>query len=283
MRGKIIFSFIFTILLTGVAYAGTYGVVTGDRVNVRANAEMNDENRLFQVNRGTPVEIHGVAGDFFHSNVLGEYYVYISRDFVRFSQTTGTVTASFAWVYDLPGQAGGTALTMLSYGENVIVTSAYKNWYGIKLDGASAFVEQANVEVPCFVELPTARIGKTLADIIVEKSMNYIGTGYLWGGTTPNGFDCSGFMVYLFSAHGIHLNRRSSDQARNGTAVARNELERGDLIFFGSGNHISHVGMYIGYGEFIHSSSTASGGVIVSSLSNSSNSGRFITARRVLA
>jgi len=275
-------SFIFSILMSVTAYAsGTYAVVMGERVNVRSCAEINEINRLFQVDRGTVVEIHGISGDFFSATIQGTSYVYISRDFVRFRETEGTVTAPFAWIYDLPSDKGGTAITMVLEGDTITVTSAFENWYGVLLDNSTVFVEQSGVEIPYFVELPAARIGTTLADIIVDTSMNYLGTRYVWGGTSPNGFDCSGFIVYLFSPHGITLNRRSRDMARNGIAVARNELERGDLVFFGWGGEISHVGLYIGYGEFIHSSTNRTGGVIISHMNDHRNQA-FITARRVL-
>lgn len=282
MRGAFVLGFVLTILMSVSAYAsGTYAVVTGYRVNVRAYACRDSDNRLFQVNRGAVVEIYGIVGDFFVATVNGTSDVYISREFVRFSQTQGVIIAHFAWVYDFPGE-GGTAITILPAGTEVTVISTHANWYGVEFNGTTAFIEQFAVEIPCFVELPAARIGSTLADTIVEMALGYIGTRYLWGGTTPNGFDCSGFMVYVFSQHGISLNRISRDQALNGTAVSRCELEPGDLVFFGRGRNINHVGMYIGGNQFIHSSSKRTGGVRIGSLNDSHSSRTFISANRVL-
>lgn len=287
MRRFIALSFIFTILMSVAVYAhGTYGIVTGDRVNVRSNGELCDDNRLFQANRGDVVEIHGVEGDFFVATVRETSHVYISREFVRFSETQGTVITPFAWVYNLPSEAGGVPITMFQLGEAVTVTSTYGNWVGVEFNNETAFIEKSIVEIPYFVELPTARIrrqsGGNLADTIIETALQYIGTRYLWGGTTPNGFDCSGFMIYLFTPHDIELNRRSRDQANNGIPVARSELIRGDLVFFGSGRNITHVGMYIGEGQFIHSSTTRTGGVIISNIDADYNTRAFITARRVI-
>ncbi|MCL1863571.1 MAG: C40 family peptidase [Defluviitaleaceae bacterium] len=262
------------------AYAGTYAVVTGSRVNVRSCADINADNRLFQIDRGSFIEIHGVSGDFLQATIMGTSDVYIAREFVEFRQTVGTVEAPFTWVYNLPAEAGGTAFAMLSEGDTVTVTSAYSRWYGMELNNSTVFVQQSNVSIPDFVQLPTARLGNTLGDLIVETAMNYLGTRYLWGGTTPNGFDCSGFMVYLFSPHGISLNRTSRDMARNGVEVSRSELEPGDLLFFG-GSRINHVGLYIGDGQFIHSSSDR-WGVIISNLSAHYNERTFTTARRVV-
>jgi len=269
--------------ITAVTYAGTFAMVTGERVNVRAYGEINDGNRLFQVNRGQRIEIHGICGDFFRATVSGTSDVYISREWVQIRETRGTVLSPFTWAYDLPGQIGGAPSTMLAVGEVITVKSTFENWYGVIIGESTAFIERTHVETPYFVyNLPTARIGSSLADEIVNTAMQYLGTRYVWGGTGPNGFDCSGFMVYLFSPHGITLNRHSGDMARNGIYVPRNELMPADLVFFSNGgSRISHVGMYIGGGYFIHSSTTSTG-VIISSMYTAFNVRNYVTARRVI-
>jgi hypothetical protein len=108
-----------------------------------------------------------------------------------------------------------------------------------------------------------------------------IGIDYRYGGITTTGFDCSGFTSYVFDRLGIHLPRRSVDQALVGVKVAKIDLIAGDLVFFNtSGSGISHVGIYLGDGEFAHSSSSR--GVSVSKISDSYYSKRYVTARRVL-
>jgi hypothetical protein len=286
MRRVFVLGFVLTILMTAGAYANengiTYGVITGSRVNVRSEAEIDANTRLFQVERGTAVEILGVSGDFFNVNIMGTDDVFVAREFVRITQVTGAVTTPHAWVYDIPAEEGGTAVGVVLLDRPVTVVSVYGDWFGIEKDDSVAFVKQSDVLVPYFAELPLARIGNTLADSIIDTAMNYLGTRYLWGGSSPNGFDCSGFMRYVFSSHGIELSRSSRDQARNGIAVARDDLERGDLVFFGNGGGINHAGLYIGNDEFIHSSSDRSGGVIVSSMNETHNLRGYITARRVL-
>ena len=83
----------------------------------------------------------------------------------------------------------------------------------------------------------------------VEIAKQYIGVPYVWGGTTPNGFDCSGLMQYVYAQLGINISRTTSTQINDGRAVSRDELVLGDLILFGSPVH--HVGMYIGDDNFI--------------------------------
>lgn len=83
---------------------------------------------------------------------------------------------------------------------------------------------------------------------IVETALKYLGTPYVWGGTTPNGFDCSGFVKYVYSQHGIYLSRTTYTQIYDGIQISSSELQPGDLIFPNDG----HVGMYIGNGQMIH-------------------------------
>ncbi|MCD8180921.1 MAG: NlpC/P60 family protein [Firmicutes bacterium] len=121
-----------------------------------------------------------------------------------------------------------------------------------------------------------------LAQSILDTADDYLGVPYLWGGTTPAGFDCSGFVQYVYSLNGISLPRVADDQLHGpGTYVTRSQLEPGDLVFFGSGDYASHVGIYVGDGMMIHSPST--GKVIqYTSIDSSYYSSRFIGGKRVI-
>lgn len=127
-----------------------------------------------------------------------------------------------------------------------------------------------------------------LADSILERGMSLIGTRYRFGGTSEAGFDCSGFIGYLFREEaGMNLPRSTREMINvNAPLVARNNLEPGDLLFFstnGRGGRVSHAGIYLGDNQFIHSSSRRSGGVRVDSLGDSYWSKTFIEAKRALA
>lgn len=109
-----------------------------------------------------------------------------------------------------------------------------------------------------------------------------VGTPYKWGGTTTEGFDCSGFMQYIFNDMGVKLSRTTKSQAKEGTEVKKKDLRAGDLVFFNTdGKGISHAGIYMGDGLFAHSSENK--GVEVSKLSESYYEKRYVTARRILS
>ena len=127
-----------------------------------------------------------------------------------------------------------------------------------------------------------------LADSILERGMSLIGTRYRFGGTSEkSGFDCSGFIGYLFREEAGMTLPRSTREMINVDApkVARNKLKPGDLLFFSTNGRgrVSHAGIYLGDNQFIHSSSRRSGGVRIDSLGDSYWSKTFIEAKRALA
>jgi lipoprotein Spr len=126
-----------------------------------------------------------------------------------------------------------------------------------------------------------------LADSILERGMSLIGTRYRAGGTSEAGFDCSGFINYLFREEaGMTLPRSTREMINlNAPLVARNNLKPGDLLFFSTKGRgrVSHAGIYLGDDQFIHSSSKRSGGVRIDSLGDTYWKKTFIEAKRALA
>ena len=115
---------------------------------------------------------------------------------------------------------------------------------------------------------------------LIQTSSKYLGAPYVSAGITPSGFDCSGFTTYVFRELGINLNRTSAGQYSQGTAVSRNDLQVGDLLFFNtSGYGVSHVAIYIGNGKMIHSQSSK--GVSYNNLTDSYWNKTYIGAKRV--
>ena len=112
---------------------------------------------------------------------------------------------------------------------------------------------------------------------IIAYASNFLGTPYLWGGTSPaTGFDCSGFTQYVYAHFGVKIGRTTYDQINDGYGVSKDELQAGDLVFFGQNNNPTHMGIYVGNNTYIHSPRT--GDVIkISSMDRSD----YITGRRV--
>lgn len=118
-------------------------------------------------------------------------------------------------------------------------------------------------------------------DEIIETAKNQIGVRYVWGGTSRRGFDCSGFVQYVFDKNDIELPRTSIEQWRVGESVRRSELKAGDLVFFRTrGSRVSHVGIYKGDNKFIHASS-AGGRIRINELTGYYAS-RYAGGRRIL-
>lgn len=119
----------------------------------------------------------------------------------------------------------------------------------------------------------------SLADDLISLGSQFLGVPYVWGGTSPNGFDCSGFTQYVLTRHGISAPRVASGQATMGTHVNRESLQKGDMVYFETYKPgPSHVGFYIENGQFLHSGGDR---VQISSLNEPYWSTRYLFARRV--
>ena len=160
-------------------------------------------------------------------------------------------------------------------------------------EAVKKFQASAGLEADGLVGSSTYRalIGRDLPEVsrgssqvvrrIVNTSLQYVGVPYVFGGTTPSGFDCSGYTRYVFANAGVYLPRAADEQYECGYAVSYSNLQVGDLVFFSTYAYgASHVGIYLGDGRFINASSSR--GVVVDSLSSSYWSSCYIGARRVL-
>ena len=159
-------------------------------------------------------------------------------------------------------------------GRVVEVLEQLDGWYKIA-DGyiSAEYVVAANAS-----EAQTSGQAQALA----EYALQYLGCRYVYGGSSPKGFDCSGFTSYIYKQFGVSIHRTASGQLNNGYAVSRSDLKPGDLVMFKSygSKPASHVGIYIGGDEFVHSSAPGVG-VVIDSLNSSFYSSTYVGARRV--
>lgn len=122
--------------------------------------------------------------------------------------------------------------------------------YSVPVDFTYAYAEASSSDELYTSSNPTIQS-------ILDTAASYLGTPYVWGGTSPSGFDCSGFVQYVYSQNGYSLTRTTYTQWDNdGTYVKKSDLRPGDLVYFGSGGSPTHVGIYVGDGMMIHSPST---------------------------
>lgn len=170
--------------------------------------------------------------------------------------------------YDKVGQ--------LATGKIVETLDLQDGWYQIESGYINAdYVAQAD---------PSEVVESSKAQEIVEYALQFVGYPYVYGGSSPKGFDCSGFTSYVYKHFGYNINRSASTQLDNGKAVSMSELQPGDLVIFKKGNsskRATHVGLYIGNNQFVHAS-TSKVGVIISRLSDSYYTKGFVGGRRII-
>ena len=193
--------------------------------------------------------------------------------------STDTLNVRDSWL------STSTKVGTLTRNQSVTVTGSCSNgWYRIKFEGHTAYVsgKYLSNEAGASSSSGSTSTGGSTATDIANFAMSFVGYSYVWGGTSPStGFDCSGLMYYVLTQYGYSMKRVANDQLTQGTAISRDDLQVGDLVFFGYGSYANHVGMYIGNGNFVHAS-TPSTGVRVNSLNETYYNTRYIGARRII-
>ncbi len=278
------------------------GVVSGTDVRVRSGAGTGYDI-LKTLDKGTLVELTVQEGDWYRISYDGARGYIASQYVTRYDSATGLsgagkVTADVLNIRSAP-KSGSTSLGTASHGAVLTVTGIEGSWFAVSYNGVSGYVASQYVlicspstadtsapetpeETPA--ETPTDNPAATVSGSeIVSLAQQYLGVPYVYGGSSPSGFDCSGFTMYIFAQVGVKLPHGATSQLSYGASVSRSELQPGDLVFFQDyGAVASHVGIYIGGDQFIHASSSSGNSrcVTVSSLTESYYANHYYTARR---
>jgi cell wall-associated NlpC family hydrolase len=189
-----------------------------------------------------------------------------------------------------PSTANAVIVT-LKHGYKLTILETSNGWYKVKTPARTVgwvhsdyVTKTGTVASRGAVTRTQSKASSELSTEIVSYAKKFLGVKYVWGGNTPSGFDCSGFVKYVYNHFDLSIERVASAQAKQGTAVSKANLRAGDLVFFdtnGGHNKVNHVGMYIGDGKFIQSSSGSSAHkVVISNLESGFYNNSYMTARR---
>ena len=226
-----------------------YGRITGSSVNLRKGSSTSHAV-VTTGSRGSTAYIIGVENGWYKV-IFGDHICYIRSDFL--------------------------ALTQIPY-ENKASATSPKFFRG----GVSTGTEPSASALKGNGSTGSTITGSASGQQILDTAKKYLGTPYKWAGADPSGFDCSGFVYYVLKTLGYNPYRTPADQFKMGTYVAKGDLQVGDIVFFQNTYKagISHVGIYAGNGQFIHSPNSRSV-VSFADLNSSYWTSHYYGARRV--
>mgnify|MGYP001180886788 CR=1 FL=1 len=265
-----------TMLLAATALAGDVGTgvgaISGSSVRLRSDASTSS-SIVATLDKGTAVSILGSQDGWYQVSVNGSTG-YVSGDYLTLDTdgvftAPGRVNTDGVNVRSTPN-AESDSLATVDTGTTLTVTGFSDGWYSVKCQyGTEGYIRSD------LVDLITDDSSAGAGTKVVSTAKQYLGTRYSYGGSSPSGFDCSGFTMYVYSQYGVSLPHTATGQWQSGAGskvYSSSALQTGDLVFFcdpsrSLGKACSHAGIYIGDNLFIHASSSNSGGVIISSLS----------------
>ena len=268
-----VIAFTTVILPSAAANVGT--VTTTDGLNVRSEAN-TESSVLTTLSYGTQVDVVEVnASGTWHQITYNGVTGYVIGDYLQVTEAKvyGQVTEGPLNIRSGPSTSNAV-VGSLSSGSVVELQETLDGWYQI---------DEGYISADYVVQVDASAASSGTGSQISQYALQYVGSPYVYGGSSPSGFDCSGFTTYVMKHFGYSINRTASGQMDNGVSVSKGQLQPGDLVFFNNGNsskRATHVGIYIGGGEFVHAS-TSTTGVIISDLNSSYYSRTYVGARRL--
>ncbi len=278
----------------GTTPASGTGTINANGVRLRSGPSTSS-SILGSFSTGATMTVTGTSGDWYQVNYNGTtgyvYKTYLTVGSSGSSSTSTTggssvtvtdMTSTTAWVISAVHMRTGpdtsySSMRVLSTGTSVTLTGYTDKWYRVTYNGETGYVFKTY--------LSTAEPSTTASSEgarIVAAAKKYLGVPYVYGGTSPSGFDCSGLVYYVYRECGYSITRTATSQNSDGYYVSRANLQPGDIIIFYNTaiTGIGHSGIYIGNNQFIHASSGA-GKVIISELTGYYDT-RYYSARRVV-
>ena len=289
---KILVSCIFAfalVLVCSVAMAATQPAqIVGTKVNIRTSPSTTAS--VITKLSNSRVSIVDKSSGWYKISFNGKTG-WVSSDYIKVISIKGTINANGVNFRE-SATTTGKIIDSLSKGTSVEVIDTHSGWHKVKIGSkvgyvATKFVSSTSSETKSS-RSTTAETIDVSDDSVMGKLISFakelVGVRYVYGGKSPSGFDCSGFVGYVYKHFGISLNSSAASMYSNGAKVSKSNLSAGDILFFdassrGKAGSIDHVGIYLGNNKFIHAS-TSNRQVIIQSLS--AYQGTYIGARRVM-
>ena len=277
-------------LLAGFAVAAeaeqavAVGATTGSSLRMRAKASTSS-SIITNLDKGVAVAVLDKSIDGWYKVSYDGNSGFVSADYLILDKDN---------VFETYGRVNGDVVNVRAAAntDSEIVTSVYRGtvvtvngfengWYKITCEyGTQGFIRSDFLDLtadskPVTVTAAEAAEASASGTAIMDLAMQHKGTRYVWGGSAPGGFDCSGYTMYVYKQFGYSLPHTASGQWKSGIGTkvtSIGALQPGDLVFFNdpsrnAGKACSHVGIYIGNGQHIHASS-AKNGVVISDLTS---------------
>lgn len=300
MSGKIskilvgcIFAFSLVLICSVAMAASQPAQIVGTKVNVRTAPDTTSS--VITKLSNSRVSIVDKSNGWYKIS-FSEKTGWVSSDYIKVLTAKGTINANGVNFRET-ASTSGKIIDSLSKGKSVEILDTLSGWHKVKVGSKTGYVvtkfvtatstEQKSSRSTTVSTLSDADSGvadDSAASDIVAYAKKFVGVRYVYGGKSPSGFDCSGFVGYVYRNFGIKLNSSAASMYSNGVKVSKSSLKAGDLLFFDASSRkasgaIDHVGMYIGGGLFIHAS-TSNKKVIIQDLSE--YQGKYIGAKRVM-
>ncbi len=296
MTGKItkvlvgcIFAFSLVLVCSAAMAASQSAQIQGTGVNVRKDP--NTSASVITKLSNERVSVLDKSSGWYKISFDGKTG-WVNDDYIKVMTTKGSINANGVNFRE-SASTSSKVISSLKRGTDVQILDTLSEWHKIKVGSKVGYVSKKFVssaanstktsrstEAATFV----SDEDDSLVGRVIAYAKKFIGVRYVYGGKSPSGFDCSGYVGYVYKNFGVSLNSSASSMYSNGTRVSKAALRAGDLLFFDASSRksagaIDHVGIYLGNNQFIHAS-TSNGKVLIQSLSE--YRGTYIGAKRVI-